>query len=46
MRGNDLEVAKGLVAVVRAILQHLFVKVDVRIPGNGNSHYHGARPVH
>ena len=28
-------------------LKHRFTrKVDVRLPGNGNSNFHGARPVH
>jgi hypothetical protein len=32
--------------VGRILISVLAWKADVRLPGNGNSNYHGARPVH
>ena len=36
----------GCCEVLHHQFRHLFRKVDVRLPGKGNSNSHGARPVH
>ena len=32
--------------IAHEIVPHFFREVDARLPGNGNSTSHGARPVH